>query len=147
VNRVNSVFECGEGVCRAGLAIGLLSLNSLSEILSYLIIAFFVVGLEKPVGSPHEPSNKLMITKSLAAYNVGCLRGENLSVTVFGELITIGGLAREQRHSLEGALTAKLAALLINRLQTAFAPWLVDQSHVVLTRWLEGHPEWLDRVC
>jgi hypothetical protein len=134
VSRVNSVFECGEGVCRAGLAISLLSLNSLSEILSYLIIAFFVVGLEKPVGSPRDPSNKLMITKSLAAYNVGCLEGENLSVTVFTGVMTVDGLAREQRHSMEGALTAKLAALLINRLRTVFPPWLVDQSYVVLTR-------------
>jgi hypothetical protein len=95
VSRVNSVFECGEGVCPAGLAIGLLSLNSLSEILSYLIIAFVVVGLEKPVGSPRGLSNKLMITKSLVAYNAGCLGGENLSVTVFAEVMTVDGPARE----------------------------------------------------
>jgi hypothetical protein len=95
VSRVNSVFDCGEGVCRAGLAIGLLSLNSLSEILSYLIIAFFVVGLEKPVSSPREPSNKLMITKSLAAYNVGYLGGENLLVRVFTGVIPVDRRARE----------------------------------------------------
>ena len=80
------------------------------------------------MGSPREPSNKLMITKSLAAYNVGYLRGENLSVTVLVEVITVDGLVREQKRSVEQALTAKLAALLINRLRTAFPPWLVDQS-------------------
>jgi hypothetical protein len=141
VSRVNSVFECGEGVCRTGLAIGLLSLNSLSEILSYLIIAFFVVGLEPPVGSPRETSNKLMITKSLAAYNVGCLGGENLSVTVFVQVVTVDGLAYEREHSFEGPSTARLAALLINRLRTAFPPRSVHQSYVVLTGWLEGRPE------
>ncbi len=128
MSRVNSVFECGEGVCRAGLAIGLLSLNSLSEILSYLIIAFFVVGLELPVGSPCETSNKLMITKSLAAYNAGCLGGENLSVTVFVRVITPDGLAYERSHSFERPSTATLRALLINRLRTAFPPQSVDQS-------------------
>jgi hypothetical protein len=102
--------------------------------LSYLIIAFFVVGLEKPVSSPREPSNKLMITKSLAAYNVGYLGGENLLVRVFTGVIPVDRPAREWRYSVEGALIAKLTALLINRLRTVFPPWLVDQSYVVLTR-------------
>jgi hypothetical protein len=128
VSRLNSVFECGEGVCRAGLAIGLLSLNSLSEILSYLIIAFFVVGQETPVGSPREPSNKLMITKSLAAYNVGCLGGENLSVTVLMWVVVVDRLACKKGRSFGRPLTTGLSARLINRLPIAFAPQSVEQS-------------------
>jgi hypothetical protein len=80
------------------------------------------------VGNPREPSNKLMITKSLAAYNVGCLGGENLSVTALMWVVAVDRLACKKGHSFGRPLTTGLGAGLINRLLTAFPPQSVDQS-------------------
>jgi hypothetical protein len=88
------------------------------------------------VGNPQQPSNKRMITKSLAAYNVACSGGENLSVTMFMRLAAMDQPVCKEGHFFGGLLTTVLTALLINRLPTAFPPRSVDQYQVILMGYL-----------
>ena len=63
-----------------------------------------------------------MITKSLAAYNVGYLRGENLSVTVLVEVITVDGLVRAAETFGGTSVDSQARCTLDQQVANSFSP-------------------------